>query len=385
MDELKLLAESLPAHRPASPEVVAKARERLDSARSRPARKDRSSRFGRGAGWAVGALATAAVIALVAVLVSNLTPAPAPVAAPSRANDALHRLADRVARLPDDRGAYWRNPLVVRELTRVKAGGRTFTVESSSRSDLWQPRDVGDVVQTESRQEYVRPATPADELAWRQAGSPDRVDRVCARGARPANCRQVRIRTEPSSCVYTREVVPDGVLGDQRMGKITVAELEGLPGDTARLRQWLRERHARTPDGPFEEYLARAFALLDLPLRPATRAALLHLLADAPLTRTLGDATDPLGRRGLAVTFLKSDGFTGDFGADSEVPERYATMLDPRTGTMLAATVSAGEATEGLTKGSVMLYIAWPPEAGWTGERPERPGSCKLARNQPRP
>ncbi|MEU7899856.1 hypothetical protein AB0B45_44300 [Nonomuraea sp. NPDC049152] len=52
---------------------------------------------------------------------------------------------------------------------------------------------------------------------------------------------------------------------------------------------------------------------------------------------------------------------------------------------MLAATVSAGEATEGLTKGSVMRYIAWPPEAGWTGERPERPGGCKLARDPPRP
>jgi len=119
---------------------------------------------------------------------------------------------------------------------------------------------------------------------------------------------------------------------------------------------------------------------LELPVKPSVRAAALRLLAGLPTTKVRSSITDPLGRAGIEVTFIKSEGFTAEFGTDDEVVQRYTTILDPHTGTVLAANVAiAAESTEGLAKGTFMDYQAWAPEAGWTSERPERPHGCRLS------
>ncbi|MBE1587789.1 CU044_5270 family protein [Nonomuraea angiospora] len=385
MDELSLLARALPDAPPPSAEVVEKARLRLAAAQRKPVRPGRANRRGLAWGWTLGAAATTiAVVMAVVTLVSNVTAVPAPVLAPARGNDALLRLADQIARLPDERGDYWRRPLLNNWLTRVQAGGETFNVLSSSRIDLWQPRDPGDPVQAEQWQQFVRPATEADERAWRAAGSPDTVQRVCTPGTRAGDCAKVRLRSKPSQCVYTRAAEPGGVLGDSRLGELTLADLAALPGDAEQLREKLRTywktRKDSQPKGSFEEFLATSSALLELPVKPSVRAAALRLLAGLPTTKVRGSITDPLGRAGIEVTFIKSEGFTAEFGTDDEVAQRYTTILDPHTGTVLAANVGiAVESTEGLAKGTFMDYQAWAPEAGWTSERPERPRGCRLS------
>ncbi|MET7459195.1 hypothetical protein [Nonomuraea sp. NPDC005501] len=385
MDELNLLARSLPDAPPPRAEVVEKARARLAAARKEPVRPRQAGRAGwrgRTWGWTLGtAAATVAVVMAVVALVANLTtaPAPPPVLAPDAGAGALLRLADRVAGLPDDSDAYWRRPLLDNGLIRVRAGDRTFNVLYSDRIDLWQPRDPGDPVQAEQRKMFVRPATPADERAWRAAGSPTTLKRVCAPGA--DECVKVRLRSKPSDCLYTRAAEPGGMYGDRRLGELTVADLAALPDDAIRLREVLRTRWEGREDrmGPvsFEEFLPRAGYLLEMPVRPSVRAAALRLLAGLPTTKVIGPAVDPLGREGLAVTFGKSEGFFMEFGAEDELPEVHATILDPRTGTVLAHTTAAGRSTEGAAKGTMMYYQAWAPEAGWTGERPERPRACR--------
>ncbi|GLX01317.1 hypothetical protein [Microtetraspora sp. NBRC 16547] len=391
MDELNLLARSLPDAPPPSAEVVEKARARLSAVRHEPVRRSRAGGRALAWGWPLGAAAaTTVVLMVVVVLVSSTTAtAPRPAAAPTQTpvpatgNDALLRLADQVAQLPDDSGAYWRRPLLNNDLLRVRSGGRTFNVLQSSRIDLWQPRDPRDPVQAVSREQFVRPATPADERAWRAAGSPAVVQRVCTSGTRAKDCKQVRLHTTPTGCVYTRAVAPGGVLGDLRLGERTLADLAALPGDVVRLREKLRTYWTR--DGQagesFEDFLpAASAALLQLPVRPSVRAAALRILAGLPTTKVSGSTTDPLGRPGIAVTFWKSEGFTAEFGADDEVAERYVTILDPRAGTLLASDAAiAAEGAEGLAKGTFMHYQAWAPEAGWTGERPERPRGCRLS------
>ncbi|MFB4268747.1 hypothetical protein [Nonomuraea sp. GTA35] len=320
----------------------------------------------------------------VIMLVSNMTAVPATVLAPPAGNDALLELADQIAKLPDERGDYWRRPLLNNGLIKVRAGGETFNVLSSSRIDLWQPRDPGDPVQAEQRQQFVRPATEADERAWRAAGSPVTVQRVCTPGGMADNCAKVRLRSKPSQCVYTRAAEPGGVLGDRRLGELTLADLAALPGDAVQLREKLRTFWKTRKDGQpkvsFEEFLPMAFALLELPVKPSVRAATLRLLAGLPTTKVRGSIIDPLGRPGIEVTFIKSEGFTAEFGSDDEVAQRYTTILDPHTGTVLATNVAiAAESTEGLAKGTFMDYQAWAPEAGWTSERPERPRGCRLS------
>lgn len=236
MDELRLLARALPDAPPPSAEVVEKARLRLAAAQRKPVRPGRANRRGLAWGWTLGAAATTiAVVMAVVTLVSNVTAVPAPVLAPAGGNGALLRLADQIAKLPDERGDYWRRPLLNNELIRVRAGGETFNVLSSSRIDLWQPRDPGDPVQAEQRQLFVRPATEADERAWRAAGSPVTVQRPVCTGV--GDCAKVRLRSKPSQCVYTRAAEPGGVLGDARLGELTLADLAALPGDAEQLRR----------------------------------------------------------------------------------------------------------------------------------------------------
>ncbi|MFC4121690.1 CU044_5270 family protein [Nonomuraea zeae] len=377
MDELDLLARSLPDAPPPSREVVDRARSRLSATMDRSARRPRR----RHTVWGWTVVATVAVVTAVIALVSSLAaPAPVPVIAPPRGNDALLRLADDVARLPDRTGAYWRRPLLNTWLIRMRAGGEDFNVLSSSRVDLWQPRDPGDPVQVRMRQEYVRPATPADERIWKAAGSPSVAQRVCVPGAPAENCGKERVSSEPSACVYTRAVEPGGVFGDRRFGDLTLADLAALPADVGGLREKLRGYwRAGKNRRSFEEYLSRSSALLEMPVSPAVRAAALRLLAGLPTTKVGGTIDDPLGRPGLAVTFIKSEGFSAAFGSDDEVAERYTTILDARTGTVLASSVAiAEENAEGLAKGTYLSYTAWASEAGWTGGRPERPRGCKL-------
>ncbi|MFC5822553.1 CU044_5270 family protein [Nonomuraea insulae] len=384
MDELSLLAKALPDAPPPSAEVVEKARARLSAARREPVRRRGANRRGLVWGWTLGAAAaTVVVVMAVVTLVSNVTTVPEPVLVPpAGGNDDLLRLADQVAKLPDEGGDYWRRPLLNNGLLRVRAGGETFNVLYSSRIDLWQPGDPRDPVHVEQWQQYVRPATKADERAWRAAGSPATVRRVCTPGTRAGDCAKVRLHSKPSQCVYTRAAEPGGVLGDSRLGELTLADLAALPVDAGQLREKLRTYWKNDQDGhsTFEEFLSSSSALLELPVSPAVRAAALRLLAGLPTTKVLGPITDPLGRAGIEVTFVKSEGFSAEFGADDEVAERFATILDPRTGTVLTDNAEiAAESTEGLAKGTFMSYQAWAPEAGWTGERPERPTGCRLS------
>ncbi|MER6950934.1 CU044_5270 family protein [Nonomuraea sp. NPDC000554] len=377
MDEFDLLARSLPKTSPPSPEVVDRAHTRLLVIMHEPVRRVRR----RHVSWGWTAVATVAVITAVIALVSVLTPAPAPVIVPARGNDALLGLADDVARLPDQTSAYWRRPLLNGALIRVKAEKETFNVLSVSRVDLWQPRDPRNPVQARSREEYVRPATPADERSWRAAGSPSVVQQVCSPGRPAKDCRKERVSSEPTECVYTRAVEPGGVFGDRRLGDLTLADLAALPADVDGLREKLRGYWQADADSQsFEEFLSGSGALLEMPVSPAVRAATLRLLAGLPTTKVGGTITDPLGRPGLAVTFIKSEGFTTEFGADDEVAERYTTILDPRTGTVLASAAAiADESTEGLAKGTYLDFTAWASEAGWTNDRPGRPRSCRLS------
>ncbi|WP_157530131.1 hypothetical protein [Microtetraspora niveoalba] len=299
MDELNLLERSLPDAPPPSAEVVERARARLSAARHEPGRPVETGRRGWLWGWSLGAAtATVAVVMAAVTLVSGTTTVPAPVLAPPGANDALLELADRVARLPDDRGTYWHRPVLFSMLIRVRAGGQEFNVLSSRRFDTWQPREPRDLTHVQQQEEFTRPATPADERVWRAAGSPAVVEQVCQPEI-THGCDKVRLRSTPSDCRYERAVVPGGVLLDPRWGPRTLADLDALPDDPVSLREKLRTYWKTIKFGrdkvKFETFLPEAAALLDMPVRPSVRAAVLRLLAGLPTTRVQNRAADPAG------------------------------------------------------------------------------------------
>ncbi|MCP2351570.1 hypothetical protein [Nonomuraea roseoviolacea] len=323
-----------------------------------------------------------AVVALVAKVIAVPAPVSPPVLAPSDGNEALRRLAAQVARLPEDRGAYWRRSMRTDALVRVQAGGRAFNAVASWTTELWLPRDPKDLVQTQNGEPNLRPATPADERAWRAAGSPAKVQRVCTPGTRAADCVKLPMRAKRTDCWYTRGVTPDHGPAAHPLGPYTLAEISALPADDKGLRAWLRarweaDRTKRATARTEEAALADSRFLLTTPLTPAARAAVLRLLADLPTTSVLGPAKDPLGRGGLAVDLTKGSEYSGEFGEDDEVTEDHTTVLDPLTGEILADVTKAGESTVGLAEGGIMSAMIYTPDTGWTDDRPKPPANCR--------
>ncbi|NUW44431.1 CU044_5270 family protein [Nonomuraea rhodomycinica] len=366
MDELDLLDRALPDARPPSAEVVARARARLTGPPRLPARR-------RTWMWMVtAAAATAAIVTLVFSLVAHLTTAP-PAAVAPKPDQALYDLADRIERLPAPSGLYWRHVSIYG--TYGRAGG--FTYRTTSRLEIWQSRDPVDPMLVTTRAEPARPATPADERAWRAAGSPIRV-KPCGKGER---CADVTFTDQPKQCLYRWDPGAGGALANRSVGTITMAELAAFPTDQNALREKLRTYHQIWHRNgftqSFEEFLPTAANLLGEPLRPDQRAALIRLLAALPSTKVVGTVTDPLGRPALSVDFGTRGPnvrYVGERTGDLWMEQR--TLLDPGTGATLATVDYAASTVSWVAKGDAMSYHATAPETGWTTQRPAPPEGC---------
>ncbi|NUW37035.1 CU044_5270 family protein [Nonomuraea sp. SMC257] len=369
MDELDLLDRALPDARPPSAEVVARARARLTGPSYLPARR-------RTWMWMVtAAAATAAIVTLVFSLVAHLTTAP-PAAVAPKPGQALYDLADRIEKLPATSGAYWRQVWV--NGNYMRAGGLTYLVSSSH--EMWLPRDPADRVLTLSWSEPIAsPATPADERAWRAAGSPSRVKFSCMDGRR---CPYISVTRTPRQCMYAWDASSGGVLPDHTVGDLTMADLAAFPTDQDRLREKLREFHElwykRGFKQSFEKFLPTTANLLSQPLRPDQRAALIRLLAGLPSTKVVGTVTDPLGRSALSVDFgTPGSTLVFDRKPSRELPVYPRTLLDPGTGATLADVSYATRTAFGATKDQPMTFMAASPGTGWTAKRPVIPVGCK--------
>ncbi|MEU9834302.1 CU044_5270 family protein [Streptosporangium sp. NPDC048047] len=381
MDEITLLASSLPDAPPPSPEVVARARARLSAAETtRPVRRRVRLRL-RPWTWTVAtAVATAAVIlAVTAGVGAGGGPGDGPATAVSAPTgpQALLDIAARAEALPAETpGAYWRRRTVNGSLTRWGDGAGRYMMLSTSELDSWTPRDPRDPGFTRIDKLADRPATPEDAATWRERGAPGRrggapsPDGPIAECAGEADCAPKRVR-----CTYSWEVDPKGILYDRRMGELTFADLEALPRDADALLE--RFKAIPRPDGPSreEDWFFSAVSLLNLPSPPGLRAAALRILAGLPGTRMVGEITDPLGRPGVAVRINAEGAGESEIG-DATVPTDYQVVLDPVTGEMIGDRSTVVRDTEGVSAGTVIGYAAYT-EQGWTGERPERPQGCK--------
>ncbi|MFI6814213.1 CU044_5270 family protein [Nonomuraea sp. NPDC050328] len=320
-------------------------------------------------------LATAAVVAMVFALVPKLSPAPA-VLSPVKTNQELFDLADRIEKLPAQTGAYWREVRI--DGNSLSADGYRLVVVG--RRETWQPRNPADLVHTQVwRQDSARPATAADERAWRAAGAPAQVKGYCETSG---PCDPVPVADEPTDCRYTVKLEPRGTYPDTTVSEFTMADLAALPTDPAALMKRLRAYHeawnSRGFTEPFEKFLPTTVNLLGMPLSPAQRAAIIRVLADLPTTRVVGTVTDPLGRTGMSVDFGVAGGSVVISDQPrKEVPVYDRQILDPGTGATLARVSYAARTAFGATQDEVMSYQARGPESGWSGPPASPPKGCK--------
>jgi hypothetical protein len=171
----------------------------------------------------------------------------------------------------------------------------------------------------------ARPATPADEQAWRAAGSPDRWTEGTPPGTK---------RIEHTVAAGPRQVLP---LREKRRESmllagqpVTEAELAALPTDPAALKAALVAKVRAgngQEDGNYALFHAARGLVTDLPVSAQVRAATYRMLAGVPGIEFLGKVVDQGGRSGFAVAYTRR----GDAGWG-----QLRLVIDPGTGTVLA-------------------------------------------------
>lgn len=155
---------------------------------------------------------------------------------------------------------------------------------------------------------------------------------------------------------------------------VTYADLRKLPGDSAKLKEFLadlyKEDGGNEISGRTEWTWRQAAELISLPVTPEVRVAAYRVIADLPGIRSLGEVTDPLGRKGVGFT-LPAIQLPGYGAVRSEL------IVDPSTGALLSdqqtLTKPSAEAAEaGIAAGTLVNYSA-TVKAEWTDRQPETP------------
>ncbi|MEU4193386.1 CU044_5270 family protein [Kribbella sp. NPDC026611] len=148
----------------------------------------------------------------------------------------------------------------------------------------------------------AQPATPADEAAWRRAGSPTRwlIEPLTGNS----------LQTTPDEgTLFESPETTDHFAGLGYKG-ISLDEVLALPSDPDKLRPIVMRAKGRGPDHTDPAYLLQTVGdlLRFSPVLPKVRAAALRLLATVPGTVVRHNVSDPLGRKGTAVDYEQKYG-----------------------------------------------------------------------------
>ncbi|MFE6886950.1 CU044_5270 family protein [Streptomyces sp. NPDC057694] len=347
-----------------------------------PDRRSVPSPRGRLALKPIGAVAALTAVAATAVIVTNLdgrSPAERPEAGPrssaTSVTDArlvLLSAATKAEAAPSE-GTYWQTDSRSELVDVAGEAGHLFAVRDTS-SSQWSVgvRKGTDSLLVSGLDSEVAPRTAADEARWRDAGSPTTVEVAAGEGAK----RAFRLGTG-------RPTVDRTALGDKiyALGprNVSYKELRELPTKTAALRQELER--LSTQDGTAGQgaersaWLLRVTAdLVTMPVEPGVRAAAYRVMADLPGVRMSADVSDPLGRKGVGVTFPTTN--STPLGS---VRERL--VVDPSTGELLADETllvepSARARQAGLKAGTAVNYSA-TTKATWSEKQIAVPGNAR--------
>ncbi|WP_119726550.1 CU044_5270 family protein [Thermomonospora amylolytica] len=385
MDEITMVRELYGRPEP-DPAVRERVRARITG--ERPARRPRRRMtFGLG----LVAAATTAVIAGTNLLGGGTTGGPVVIGTAGgtagggdgSARTVLLAAAENAER--EQPGRYWRLHTTYADTYRVKEG---YNVEGNRwESDEWTARSMDDPDHNFDRDLPSRPQTPADEAAWRRAGSP-RTWKVISSG-RPHTLTTESTAwrsaiTSPEQKRSLTEVCTDGAPADSPADPECgpLAELSGQgrvltdPDHLKELLAQIRARRASVLEGE-PELKKEMAARFDMPIiygfltqaaTPEVRAEAFRLLADTPGVRSIGTVTDRAGRRGigLAARATRDDGGT---------VYDQVIILEPGTYRVLGeqkVVVKANGTHRGMAPGTVLSHTV-VHQVGWTNDTPAHP------------
>ncbi|MES4901754.1 MULTISPECIES: CU044_5270 family protein [unclassified Streptomyces] len=335
--------------------------------------------------WALPVAATAAVAGvLVATLPqggsdsdgSRATAGPTtdgPRHTPENGRLALRLVANRLESKADE-GTYWQMTTRSGWIGVVAESGSTFAVVSSE-TQQWSfgVRPGTRSLWISGIDEAIEPRTERDTARWRAAGSPKDLT-LADTGSRSGGKLGLRMELGAEK----RPTVTRINLGDRiaALGarNVTYADLRKLPGDSAKLKEVLEGLYEEDPgseiSGRTEWMWRQAANLINLPVRSEVRAAAYRVIADLPGIRSLGEVTDPLGRKGVGFALPATD--RPDYGT-----ARSELIVDPATGALLSdqevlTKPNAKAAEAGLTAGTVVNHTA-TVTSRWTDRQLKTP------------
>ena len=308
--------------------------------------------------WPVGALGvTAAAAAGLIVLVGTGSPAvhnaapnsPPPAPAPMSANEVLLSAATTVGGQPST-GRYWRIS------TSGSLGsfdtGRGYKIEQRMKRTLWLSGSPSGTSWAVTQFLGYRPQTPADVAAWKADGSPTSWKLpMCRLKKCPDNAF-----SNTDQPVSAERLGKAGVVGSLGNYPITLAQIRKLPSDPAKLKAEIARRlpgaHGTFLDTvTFEDGIE---LIMELPVSSPVRAAAYRMMAALPGVRALGEFTDPLGRKGQAITM----------GADGSTKTKHRLIIDPATGMPLTW-------EQYQTRNGQVVMDDTVSVAGWTNSHPD--------------
>ncbi|MFD0903601.1 hypothetical protein [Actinomadura sediminis] len=140
------------------------------------------------------------------------------------------------------------------------------------------------------------------------------------------------------------------------------------------------ERKRAETNQPRHKVLRAGRVLQDAPLPSDVRAGLMRALAEQPGITAIGEAVDPLGRRGVALASASTTRtVTAEFGTPPEEQGTFASreeiVFDRETGEVLAVQrvlTEPGGAYRDRAPGFVISYSVIR-DSGWTDSRPRPP------------
>ncbi|WP_283139803.1 CU044_5270 family protein [Rhizohabitans arisaemae] len=378
----KLLAEEPPSDR-----VVAAGRARLLHAQDGRTRRSRTAlRSARWTTLGVGLLGAAAAVTM--VMVNGTAPVTSvggtdrpvvtqPVPARLSAKDILLAAATKVEKSQAD-GTYW----LLKVRTDSQRGlAEGYWIEQSYSNENWIARSTSKSSWGITQNLGVRPATPADEEAWRKAGSPDSwkiVHKI------PAEKAKIVGKKTSEEIVNSAAGKPEawrlddgGRFGWLVNGPVTEQEIRRLPDDPEKLRAYIQEKldkFARSTgsttnvDSPhLEMYSELGRVITGLPVTPEVRAAAYRAMASLPGVSERGEATDSLGRTGQLIVF-PAPFPTGEY--------EHRLLIDRETGVALwSETVVVRPDTQAREpqRAGQTLHSTLIEKVGWTDDEPEIP------------
>ncbi|MBT2420702.1 CU044_5270 family protein [Streptomyces sp. ISL-22] len=357
-DVLHRLTAARPAHLdPDLPTPSPVREEELATVMSRPraARRARAAARPRKVGRPLlSGLALATATAVAALVISDTAPekpGPAPSATSGSGSQVLLAAASRVERQPADSGRYWYVEERMGSLHKVP--GKNYTIDVRTEQRYWTAA-AKNKYWSQSVDSGARPATEADEAAWKADGSPT----------------SWKLTSETDGIVTyagkgeIEHDAPGGGADSVPYGEVPLRLLPTLPTDAKALRKRLSalvDKGYNAPERVLDQIVvstARQLAT-SLPSSPALRAAAYRLLAAEPGVRSLGDVKDHTGRTGYAVALP----------SPYESAPEIRLIFDKSTGMPLGTETVATRSGDGVSKGELLSYTTITAMK-WTDEAP---------------